>query len=253
MVGQWLRAARDDRDRRATALRFAAGITIAEAGWVARLALPHSWALPSFLVLVACELAVPLVAESAGRTTWHAEHIAERYGLFTLIVLGESVLAASNAVGSALDSGAGLGRLLGVAGAGTVTVFAMWWLYFDQPVSDLPLARGIAFFWGYGHYLVFASAAAVGAGLSVAADGSHSAGYAVAVPVAGYVVAVWVVQILPYRRKGLLFVVYPVAAALVLLAPLLPGALPVIAALLAVLAGLTAWCRIDAAAAREAG
>ena len=37
---------------------------------------------------------MPLLAERAGpMTPWHPEHIAERYGEFTLIVLGESVLS----------------------------------------------------------------------------------------------------------------------------------------------------------------
>ena len=38
---------------------------------------------------------MPMWAESAERTSWHPGHIAERYGLFTIIVLGESVLAAT--------------------------------------------------------------------------------------------------------------------------------------------------------------
>jgi low temperature requirement protein LtrA len=41
-------------------------------------------------VLALAELSVPLLAERTGQTPWHAEHMAERYGLFTLIVLGES-------------------------------------------------------------------------------------------------------------------------------------------------------------------
>ena len=36
-------------------------------------------------------------------TSWHAGHIAERYGLFTILVLGESVLAASVAIQSVAD------------------------------------------------------------------------------------------------------------------------------------------------------
>ena len=42
------------------------------------------------MVLVAAELAVPIVAERTGSTPWHPHHITERYGLFTLIVMGEA-------------------------------------------------------------------------------------------------------------------------------------------------------------------
>lgn len=43
----------------------------------------------------------------------------------------------------------------------------MWWLYFafDSPSRLTSLAASLR--WGYGHYALFASAAAVGAGLSV--------------------------------------------------------------------------------------
>ncbi|HEY1489311.1 MAG TPA: low temperature requirement protein A, partial [Micromonosporaceae bacterium] len=118
MVGQWLRAAYSDPYRRWTALRFAIGITIVQAAWVARLWLPSRLGLASFLVLVVAELLVPIVAERAERTTWHAVHIAERYGLFTLIVLGESILAATTAVQTAFDTGRHLGSLSVVAAAG---------------------------------------------------------------------------------------------------------------------------------------
>jgi low temperature requirement protein LtrA len=48
-------------------------------------------------------------AERAAPTTWHPQHIAERYGLLTMIVVGESILAAMLAVQSALAAvGAGL-------------------------------------------------------------------------------------------------------------------------------------------------
>ncbi|MFI6358318.1 low temperature requirement protein A [Streptomyces sp. NPDC050743] len=44
-------------------------------------------------------------------TPWHPHHIAERYELFALIVLGESVAAATVAVRSAFDRHHGTGSL----------------------------------------------------------------------------------------------------------------------------------------------
>src|SRR4029450_6762151 len=111
--------------------------------------------------------------------TWHPHHIAERYGLFTLIVLGESVLAATMALQSALDAGDELPALVALALGGLLTVASLWWIYFAQPAEDVvDRARSafesgtarFSFGWGYGHLVVFASAAAVGAGLAVAAD-----------------------------------------------------------------------------------
>ena len=73
----------------------------------------------------------------AGPTSWHPRHIAERYGLFTLIVLGESVLAATLAV----QCGARRRRRrratsLVIVGGGLLIVFAMWWIYFAKPAEQ---------------------------------------------------------------------------------------------------------------------
>jgi low temperature requirement protein LtrA len=243
-VTQWLRAAGSDPQRRATALRYAAGVALVQLGWVARLALPESWFLAGFLVLVAAELLVPIVAERATPTTWHPLHIAERYGLFTIIVLGESVLAASVAVQSSLDAGRTAAGLVVLAVAGMVIVFSMWWLYFDRPDGHLRSLTRMVFLWGYGHYAIFASVAAVGAGLAVAVDDSgHAAhlpelgvGYAVAVPVAVFLVCVWLLQARTGRPRPVT-VGYPVAAVLVLAAPVTPFPVPLVAL---VLAGLVA-------------
>src|SRR5215211_3016523 len=170
MVTQWLRAAAGDPPHRRSSLRFAAGITLVQLGWVLRLLLPEGLGMASFLVLVACELVVPIWAERAAPTTWHPRHIAERYGLFTLIVLGECVLASTLAVQSALAADAALGDLATTAAGGLLTVFGMWWLYFAKESHELLTSLRTAIVWGYGHYLVFAAAAAVGAGLAVNVD-----------------------------------------------------------------------------------
>jgi low temperature requirement protein LtrA len=246
IIVQWLRAAQSDPGHRPTTLRYAIGVALVQVGWVARLALPHSWLLPGFLVMLVADLLVPIWAQRATPTTWHPQHIAERYGLFTIIVLGEALRATSVAVQSALDARLATGALLALAGAAAVVVFAMWWLYFNRTVQHLLTSRRTAFFWGYGHYLVFASVAAVSAGLAVAVDGEvrqthltlRAIGYATAVPVAVYLLAVWVLQVYPNQR-GLLTVAFPVTGALVLAAPFTPAPVHLIALLLTALVATT--------------
>jgi low temperature requirement protein LtrA len=244
LVFQWLRAARADQEGRPCALRYALGVSVVQAGWLLLLLAPLRWWPAGAAVLVAFELAVPVWAERAQQTSWHPGHIAERYGLFTLIVLGESVLAASFAVQTALDAGQVSAGVLLVAASGLVIVFAMWWLYFDQPAEELLTSQRRAFQWGYGHLLIFASAAAVGAGLAVEVDvvTAHSplsaagGAAAVGVPVAAYLLSVWVLHIRPHHRGRAQDLAFPATALLVLGAAAL-GALPLIALLLA---GLTA-------------
>jgi Bacterial low temperature requirement A protein (LtrA) len=82
----------------------------------------------------------------------------------------------------------------------------MWWIYFAKPAGPRLLSNRIAFPWGYGHYLVFASAAAVGAGVAVMVDRvtehTHLSDVAAAasftVPVILYLIAVAFVQTLLY-------------------------------------------------------
>jgi low temperature requirement protein LtrA len=248
MVAQWLRAARADPQRRATALRYAVGITVVQLLWLTRLALPEEWSTPTFLLLAVAELLVPIVAERApgGPTTWHPHHIAERYGLFTIIMLGEAVSAATIAIRTGLDTGEHIPDLVSVAIAGLIIVFALWWLYFDRSAHGLLTSVRAGMLWGYGHYFIFSSAAAAGVGIAVAVDyDTHHAhisgvvaGYAMAMPVAVYLFFVWLLHIRPHLQ-GPLVVAYPVVAVLVLLTPFGPAPVHVIAGLLVALVALT--------------
>ena len=203
LVAQWLRVAIEHADRRQTALRFALGVTLVQVGWVSRLFVPEPIGLAAFAPLGVLELLVPVWAESTGRPTrFHRGHIAERYGLFTIIVLGECILAASTAVQEAVTAGELSVPLITVAAGGLLLVLAMWWAYFKHDASLEPSELRQAFIWGYGHYFVFAAVAATGAGLHVAADLTHeeaavgtvTASLAVAVPVVIYLVATWLVN-----------------------------------------------------------
>ncbi|MGH3470104.1 MAG: low temperature requirement protein A, partial [Thermocrispum sp.] len=136
MVTQWLRVAASDPARRRCALRYAGGIFACQVFWTL-LVLAPGYTLLVFAVGVVAELAVPVWAERVEPTTWHPHHIAERYGLFTIIVLGESILAATTAIQEAISAGRASAALATLAVAGLVIVFSMWWLYFSVPAHDL--------------------------------------------------------------------------------------------------------------------
>lgn len=251
VVGQWLRAAAFHPEGRPCALRYAAGITLAQLGWVARLALPDAAGIALFFVLVAVELAVPFWAEGAARTPWHPGHIAERFGLFTLIVLGESILSATVGVQEALDGTARFADLAPVVVGGILVVFFMWWLYFEMPTERAALRIRAefserlsgGFIWGYGHYVVLASAAAVGAGLAVAVDQvtHHSAltdteaGFALTVPVTVFIVTVWALHYNDKTAGPLRVFAVPSAAVLVLASTFTPEPVLATGAVLAAL------------------
>ncbi len=188
-------------------------MTICQLGRVGLLVLPPQARLPGIAVMILAEVMVPVWAQSAGMTPWHPRHIAERYELFTLIVPGESVAAATIAVRGAFDRHHGTVQLYAPAGGGLLMAFAMWWLYFARPAHILLAtthrAHGRRFTWAYGHYLVFASATAEGAGLAACADhltrptgtSPTGAAMAVTVPAAIFLITVWVIHLRPHRRR----------------------------------------------------
>ena len=212
MVTQWLRVAHDHPAGRTTALRYAAGIAVVQLGWIALLATPLSWRTPGFVLLAACELTVPIwAARSTQPTAWHPEHIADRYGLFTLIVLGECVLAATATLQAAIGTSGLSVSLAVVAAGGLVLLFALWWSYFDRPAAEgLRTSPQSAFGWGYWHLLVFASLAAVGAGLQVVAEtidqhgrlSDQAAALTLAVPTALFLVVLGLLHSWVYRYRG---------------------------------------------------
>jgi low temperature requirement protein LtrA len=201
MVALWLRAAHGDRARAPVTHAYALALAVIQLLWIGLIFVPVPWAFIGFVVLVAGEVSIPPLAESreveaetspTGGTTWHPEHIAERYGLLTLIVLGEVILGITGAFGPALSERGFSVSLLLLGIGGLLVVVGLWWIYFlggdDEGLTSLRTALT----WGYGHYVVFAGVAATGAGLEVAVDAEEhtaqvsatTAAFAVAVPIA---------------------------------------------------------------------
>jgi low temperature requirement protein LtrA len=229
ILGQWLRAGIEHPQNREAAFRYAGGILVVQVLWVLRLLLPPALFTPTFLVFIVIEMSVPVWAEWRNRTTWHPGHIAERYALFVIILLGEVVAAATGAMQVALAKSGLTPVLVTIGVSGLVMLFAIWWLYFLEPTeAGLRARRSWSYFWGYGHYLLFAAIAAIGGGLELAVHvaghdpriGVVAVGYALAVPVAVVFVMLYVLH-RPFRQPDQVpgRVLIP-AAALTLLVPL---------------------------------
>jgi low temperature requirement protein LtrA len=149
---------------------YVAGYVLGAAIWLSSLLVPPPfryavWAIGLFVELLGPILAVRTLDNP--RISFHPRHIPERYGLFTLIVLGESVLAV--AAGTAGTDWAPAGVLIAVAGF--VAAACIWWLYFDHVGSSgIELGPRPAFYWGYGHFAVYAGIAAFGVGVQLAIE-----------------------------------------------------------------------------------
>ncbi|WP_019887120.1 low temperature requirement protein A [Streptomyces purpureus] len=225
LVFQWLRAARHaSGGERKTALRYAGGVMLCQVGWTALLYTPEGARPWVFLGMAVAEMAVPVFAEKDVTTQWHPHHIAERYGLFTIIVLGETIAAATVAVKSGSDENDALDDLLPIAAGGLLIVFAAWWIYFVVPAHDRLASNKQGFLWGYGHYLIFTAAAAIGAGIEIAVEqtvgkahiSTLAAASAVTVPTAIYLLTVWVLHARYFKVGIAQQMVLPVSALAVL-------------------------------------
>ncbi|MDL9947128.1 low temperature requirement protein A [Gordonia sp. ABSL11-1] len=230
MVAQWLRASRSAGEQRRTTQIYAGGIAFVQVLWLLWLIIPSgAAAIIGFIVLAGAELAVPVVAERQGNTPWHPHHITERYGLFTLILLGESLLASSNAIIEALHSDQELAPLISIAILTFIATAALWWIYFWPPHHRAIGSLATSLRYGYVHYFVFAAAGAFSAGIEVEIDAltHHSeltetqASFTVTIPIAVFILGIWWIAIRDNADR-VVNIVVPAGALLVLLDPVIP-------------------------------
>ncbi|WP_018675869.1 low temperature requirement protein A [Riemerella columbina] len=180
MVLHWLRAAKEDPKNRNISLRYALGVALIQAGWTIWYLYPADYDQKSWvtLLIILGEMSVPAFAEGKKlSTTWHPHHIAERYGLLTIIVLGEGLLATANTVNKLIsDTISWTHIILPLGLSAAALIFALWWIYFEMPwghILEKRRTRKVGFVFGYTHYLVFASLAALGGSLELVADAAQ--------------------------------------------------------------------------------
>jgi len=197
-VWLWFKVASDIPKFKITGRRYAVGILLCQVGWITQNFFEFSYFI--FAALWMAEFFVPYYAESHTQTHFHSEHIEERFGLLTIIVLGESVLASTNSFSTLIEHFSY--DVLFVSIGCLFTLFGIWWLYFNNSVEHELRNKNIAFQWGYGHYIIFSSAAAIGALVSVNIDvlTDHAsielsvANFGFSVAVALYLFGLWFCQ-----------------------------------------------------------
>ncbi len=203
LIGLWLRAARQDPAHRRIDITYAVTISAAQATWIlsAIAGLSVTLTVATLVLLAATEMILPVLQERRlGKPPWNAGHIAERFSLLTLIVLGEVIAATVSAV-SALTAEVGWSSAaVVITASGIVLAAGFWWAYFLIP-SRTTLERWPerTFAWRYAHLPIFGAIAAVGAGLRVAATAVaerelsvFQIALALAIPVGALVVMIFV-------------------------------------------------------------
>jgi low temperature requirement protein LtrA len=180
LIALYLRAWRHVPSAGPLIARYTAGYAVGIVLWLSSLLVDG----PAVYVLwgtgLAIEYAMPVVAQRlhAGLPVDPA-HVPERFGLFTIIVLGESVVAV--ALGTADEAWRVASATTAVLGF--VAVACLWWVYFDAGVGGgLSSRTGSMQVFTRVHIPLLAALTAVGAGVQLlieeAAHGHLEAGAA---------------------------------------------------------------------------
>jgi low temperature requirement protein LtrA len=168
-IALWLRAAQQDRAHRANALSYVVIISAAQIGWVltAVLPLPVPVTIALIVALALAEMIAPVIATRRfGYAPWNSGHLAERFGLLTLITIGEVIAGTTAAVGALTQEKGWSPEAVLIAASGLVIAASVWWTYFLVPSRlVLELRPERTFGWRYAHLALFGSIAAIGAGL----------------------------------------------------------------------------------------
>lgn len=167
LVGQYLVAGYYVPVARGLTTHYAIGFGSSVALWLLSVLVPVPWRYALWALGLIVDLGTPL---TAGRLVAlvppSLTHIPERIGLFTIIVLGEAIIAVVNGL-SELEWGlsAVITALLGLSIA-----FSLWWLYFDSadgsPLRSMQKGKmyiGLA--WLYAHLPLAAGLIAAGVGM----------------------------------------------------------------------------------------
>ena len=168
LVGQYLRI-RHVRQARALTTRYAAGCGTAALMWLVSAVVPAPGRFAIWALALIVDVLTPLLTTRHLVNVPHdGAHLPERYGLFSIILLGESMVAVMTGMGRQeyWSPSAAASAILGMT-----LVFAVWWWYFDgvDAVAERVMrsnSDAVRFhIWSYAHLPLYLGIAVAGVGV----------------------------------------------------------------------------------------
>jgi low temperature requirement protein LtrA len=168
LVLEYLWAGTHIREARGLTNWYAKGFAIAATLWIISAFVPAPFRFILWTLGLAIDFATPMTAQFAQlQLPLHLEHLPERFGLFTIIVLGEAIIAVVNGVSEKeWDGTSQISAVLGF-----VIAFSLWWVYFENVGGSSLRAAGasrrfkVYQIWLYGHLPLVIGLAATGVGV----------------------------------------------------------------------------------------
>lgn len=148
--------------------RYAVGFAIAALLWLISAFIPAPWRFVLWGLGITLDFATPLTGRNHQLGLLpHASHLPERFGLFTMIVLGEAIIAVVNGVAQQKwELYSVITAILGLSLA-----FGLWWIYFDN-LGGTPIQTAkkegktiVLNLWLYTHLPLVIGIAATGVGV----------------------------------------------------------------------------------------
>ena len=168
LVVEYLRAGKHAVAARSLTRRYARGFGIAATIWLLSAFVPIPLRFILWAVGLVIDFGTPIFAGRLhAQLAPHSSHLPERFGLFTLIVLGESIVAVVNGVAEQhwnLQSAVAAAFSFSIA-------FSLWWLYFDNldaaaiKAASASGRTDIYQFWLYAHLPLVIGLTATGVGI----------------------------------------------------------------------------------------
>lgn len=164
LIALYIRSAYHIPLARSFCLQFVAGFSVASGLLLISLffAPPLRYAIWALALVV--ELVTPFVDPKATRIfPIDRSHIPERFGLFTIIVLGEAVVSAANGAAKVEWNFS----TIGTATLGFVIATSIWWINFDFVEDSAIKSRSLVprFVYMFGHFFIVSSIVVIGIGV----------------------------------------------------------------------------------------
>jgi low temperature requirement protein LtrA len=176
LAAGWIRVSVSSEKFRIFSMHYLIGPVLGSALWLASLKFSAPAQYCFWVAAMTVHVAAPYIAFRLKDfdIRLHMSHVVERYCLFSIIVLGETLIAVSKGIGAAPGSETFLIALFAY-----VTVACIWWSYFSWDFEEILQFGSMSnlFIFGYGPFVLYLAIASFGAGGEIAvhslAHGGH--------------------------------------------------------------------------------